>query len=153
MLWKISQHKEGVALAEVYYYQSNYNLAMTFDENSLLYNNTWYAGNILDEHFFAYTYAAIQSNQIERAIKFYNFFFEVKEQLNLPEHLINEYRYKVEQHILKLKGFNELKMYIAPLRMVEKGYDKKYFEELLKKYRPKLDFESVEGAECRILQN
>ncbi|WP_370900057.1 hypothetical protein [Chryseobacterium gossypii] len=103
--------QKGVALAEVYYYQSNYNLAMTFDENSLLYNNAWYAGNILDEHFFAYTYAAIQSNQIERAIKFYNFFFEVKEQLNLPEYLINEYRYKVEQHILKLKGFNELKIF------------------------------------------
>ena len=83
---------------------------MNFDEKSLLFNEQWYAGNILTEHFFTYTNTAIKINQTERAEKFYNFFLETKEIENLPSHQINQYRYLIEQHIQKLNGVKNLKI-------------------------------------------
>ncbi|MBS0027231.1 hypothetical protein ACTJJ0_12260 [Chitinophaga sp. 22321] len=139
--------QKGIVLAEIFYYQSDYNSAMDYDERSLLHNDKWYAGNILTEHFYAYTYAAIESDQVERAIKFYNFFLEVKEQLDLPEHLVSQYRYLTEQHILKLKGYKKLYIDQPPINLITEGKAKREFEDQLRKYRPKLDPDSIEGIE------
>jgi len=139
--------QKGIVLAEIFYYQSDYNSAMDYDERSLLHNDKWYAGNILTEHFYAYTYAAIESDQVERAIKFYNFFLEVKEQLDLPEHSLSQYRYLVEQHILKLQGCKNLQIDQPPINFKTEGKEKREFEDQLRKYRPKLDPDSIEGIE------
>jgi len=139
--------QKNIALAEIFYYNDDYDSAMEKDESSLLHEDKWYAGNILIEHFFAYTYGAMISNQIERAINFYNFFLECKEQLDLPSYSINQYRYQVEQHLLKLKGFKNVKIDPPLLDVLKEGKDKEEFEKLLKENRPKLNPDSIEGIE------
>lgn len=137
----------AIVYAEINYFNSNYENAMINDENALPFDEQWYAGNILCEHFFAYSHAAIRGDQISRAATFYNNFLKEKEKLNLPEHRIHFYRHQINNHLAKLNGEKDLIIDNKPLQLVKEGKSVDEFRAQLKQYRPKLTFESEQGAE------
>lgn len=139
--------QKAIVKAEINYFSNDYELAMMNDENGLLFDQQWYAGNILFEHFFAYSNTAIISDNISRAETFYKNFLTEKEKLNLPEHRINVYRHQVKNHLAKLNGEKDLIINKKQLQIVKDGKSTDEFKAQLKEYRPKLTFESVEGAE------
>lgn len=139
--------QKAIAKAEISYFRSNYEDAMTNDENALPFDEQWYAGNILFEHFFAYTNTAINTNNIIRAEKFYSKYLTEKEKLGLPEHRINVYRHQINQHLSKLKGENNLKIDKKHLKIINEGDSRSDFIAQLKEYRPKLIYESSQAAE------
>ncbi len=139
--------QKAIIKAEINYFNSNSEIAMTNDENGLPFDEQWYAGNILFEHFFAYSNTAIISDNISRAETFYKNFLVEKEKLNLPEHRINLYRYQVKNHLAKLKGEKNLSIDKKPLQFVNDGKSTDEFVAQLKEYRPKLTLDSLKGAE------
>ncbi|KIA88072.1 hypothetical protein [Kaistella jeonii] len=145
--YKDFEPQKNIVFAQMNYFESNYEQAMLNDENSLLFNEQWYPGNILTEHFFAYTNTAIKINQIERAEKFYNFFLETKEMETLPAHQINQYRYLVEQHILKLNGEKNLKLYPEKLSLITEGKKISEIELIQQKHRKDLNNKNIEKIE------
>lgn len=100
--------QKSLVKAQINYFKEDYKKAMRYDEKALPNNDQWYAGNILSEHFFAYSNSAIQSNQVERASKFYKAYLANKVKQNLPEHKINFYKHQVSQHLQKLEGEKNL---------------------------------------------
>lgn len=136
--------QKAIVHAEINYFNSNYEIAMTNDENGLPFNDQWYAGNILSEHFSAYTNTALMTGSISRAETFYSNFLTEKEKLNLPEHQIRTYSLQIKRHLAKLKGENVLS---KPLKIVKDGKSTDEFIAQLKLYRPKLTFNSEKGAE------
>ena len=139
--------QKAIILAEINYFSDNYELAMLNDENGLPFDEQWYAGNILFEHFFAYSNTAIISDNISRAKNFYKNFLTEKEKLELPEHRINVYRHQVKNHLAKLNGERDLIINKKQLQIVKEGKSIDEFKEQLREFRPKLTFDSVEGAE------
>ena len=139
--------QKAIVLAEINYFSENYEMAMTNDEMALPYDEQWYAGNILFEHFVAYTNTALISNNISRAENFYKQYLTEKEKLSLPDHRLNTYRYQIQQQLAKLKGDKNLKINVEPLKVIREGKSTDYFIELLKENRPKLTYESAKGAE------
>jgi hypothetical protein len=83
--------QKNIVLAEINYFGSHNELAMTNDEKALPFDEQWYAGNILSEHFFAYTNTAIVSHNIQRAENFYKTYLAGKEKSNLADHRLNTY--------------------------------------------------------------
>ena len=100
--------QKTIVKAEINYFKDNHEIAMENDENGLPFDEQWYAGNILFEHFFAYSNTAIISDNVSRAETFYNTFLTQKELLNLPEHRINVYKHQVKNHLAKLNGEKDL---------------------------------------------
>lgn len=139
--------QKAIINAEINYFSNNYENALTNDENGLPFDEQWYAGNILFEHFFAYSNTAIISNNIPRAKKFYTDFLTEKEKLELPEHRINVYRHQIKNHLAKLNGEKDLIIDEKPLQIINNGKSTEEFIAQLKEYRPKLTFDSVQGAE------
>ncbi|MFH6993732.1 hypothetical protein [Flavobacterium sp. FlaQc-48] len=139
--------QKNIAKAEISYFKSNYEDAMTNDENALPFDEQWYAGNVLFEHFFAYTSAAMSTNNTIRAEKFYSNYLTEKEKQGLPEHRINVYRHQVNQHLAKLKGEKNLKIDKNLLKVINEGKPISDFIAQLKEYRPKLTYESSQAAE------
>ena len=139
--------QKNIVFAQLSYYQNHYQEAMNFDEKSLLFNEQWYAGNILTEHFVAYTYAAQKINETERAKKFYFFYKEIKENLSLPSHQINQYNYLVEQHISKLNGNKNLSIDPIQLNLIVNGDSFSEIEKIQKKNRPDLNNKHLEKIE------
>jgi hypothetical protein len=139
--------QKAIVLAEINYFSSEFENAMKNDEIALPNNQQWYAGNILYEHFFAYSNTAIESNNVLRAETFYKKFLKEKEKLDLPKHIIDAYKHQVSQHLEKLKGVKNLIIDPEPLQVIKNGESQSTFIEQLKKYRPKLTYESIEGAE------
>ncbi len=139
--------QKALVLAEINYFSSEFESAMKNDEIALPNNQQWYAGNILYEHFFAYSNTAIESNNVLRAETFYKKFLLEKEKLDLPKHIIDAYKHQVSQHLEKLKGVKNLTIDPEPLQVIKNGESQSTFIEQLKKYRPKLTYESIEGAE------
>lgn len=139
--------QKAIVKAEIDYFSNNYESAMTNDENGLPFDEQWYAGNILFEHFFAYSNTAITSENIPRAKVFYEKFLMEKEKLDLPEHRINVYRHQVKNHLGKLVGEKDLIIDNKKLKIIKDGKSTDEFKAQLKKYRPKLTFDSVKGAE------
>jgi hypothetical protein len=139
--------QKAIVLAEINYFSTEFENAMKNDEIALPNDQQWYAGNILYEHFFAYSNTAIESNNVLRAETFYKKYLEEKEKLNLQKHLIDTYRHQVSQHLEKLKGIKNLIIDIEPLQVIKNGESHSTFVEQLKEYRPKLTYESAKGAE------
>ncbi|MBB5623542.1 hypothetical protein HDE69_004628 [Pedobacter cryoconitis] len=139
--------QKAIVLAEFNYFSSNYELAMVNDEKALLFDEQWYAGNILSEHFFAYTSAAIISNHQKRAENFYKTYLAEKKQSDLEDYRFNTYKHQVSQHLAKLKGKKNLTIDPAPLKVIKNGKEMTGFIAQLKKYKPKLTHDSVKGAE------
>lgn len=139
--------QKAIVKAEIDYFKDNHEIAMTNDESGLPFDEQWYAGNILFEHFFAYSNTAIISKNIPRAESFYKNFLAEKERLNLSEHRINVYRHQVKNHLAKLAGEKDLIIDNKKLQIVKDGKSIDEFKEQLKEYRPKLTFDSVDGAE------
>lgn len=139
--------QKAIVHAEINYFNSNYEIAMTNDESGLPFNEQWYAGNVLSEHFAAYTNTALIAGSISRAETFYSNFLIEKEKLNLPEHQIRTYRFQIERHLAKLKGENDLSISRKPLKIINDGKSTDEFIAQLKQYRPKLTFDSEKGAE------
>jgi len=139
--------QKSIIRAEINYFRSNCETAMTNDENGLPFDEQWYAGNVLLEHFFAYSNTAIISDNVSRAENFYRNFLTEKEKLNLPEHRIKVYRHQVKNHLAKLKGEKDLIIDKKKLQIVKDGKSTDEFIAQLKEYRPKLTFESLKGAE------
>lgn len=139
--------QKGIVLAEVNYFRNDHETAMTHDENALPFDEQWYAGNILFEHFFAYSNSAMISNNAERAQNFYTSFLIEKEKIGLPEHRINVYRHQIKNHLAKLSGEKNLIIDKKTLAIITDGKSTDDFIEQLKEYRPKLTFDSLEGAE------
>ncbi|WP_400260875.1 hypothetical protein ACFX5U_12395 [Sphingobacterium sp. SG20118] len=139
--------QKAIVNAEIDYFNSNYESAMTNDENGLPFNDQWYAGNVLSEHFSAYTNTALRTGNISRAEGFYNNFLTEKEKLNLPEHQIRTYRHQINHHLAKLKGENGLSIWSKPLKIVKDGKSTDEFIAQLKECRPQLTFDSEKGAE------
>ncbi len=100
--------QKNLVKSQINYFKEDYEKAMSYDEKALPNNDQWYAGNILSEHFFAYSNAAIESNQIKRASEFYKEYLVNKSKLNLPEHKINFYNHQVSQHLQKIEGEKNL---------------------------------------------
>lgn len=100
--------QKNLVKAQINYFKEDYEKAMSFDEKALPNNDQWYAGNILTEHFFAYSNSAIQSNQVARAAKFYKEYLVNKSNQNLPEHKINFYKHQISQHLQKIEGEKNL---------------------------------------------
>ena len=139
--------QKAIVKAEINYLNGNHENAMENDENGLPFDEQWYAGNVLFEHFFAYSNTAIISENIPRAETFYKNFLAEKESLSLPEHRINVYRHQVKNHLAKLAGEKDLIIDNIKLQIVHDGKSIDEFNQQLKEYRPKLTFDSVEGAE------
>lgn len=139
--------QKAIVYAEINYFKSNYDEALHFDETALPFDEQWYAGNILIEHLFAYSNNAILSNNILRAEKFLKKFLAEKENLGLADHKIKFYRHQVENHLKKLHGEKNLIIDPAPLKLITKGQRKDDFISQLKEYKPKLKYDSIEGAE------
>lgn len=138
--------QKAIILAEINYFSENYEVAMTSDENGLPFDEQWYAGNILFEHFFAYSNTAIISNNVLRAENFYTKFLTDKEKSDLPKHRIDTYKHQVNQHLAKLKGETNLKIDAEVLEVITNGKSTSEFIAQLKEYRPKLTFDSLDGA-------
>ena len=138
--------QKAIILAEINYFSENYEVAMTSDENGLPFDEQWYAGNILFEHFFAYSNTAIISNNVLRAENFYTKFLTDKEKSDLPKHRIDTYKHQVNQHLAKLKGEKNLKIDAEILEVITNGKSTSEFIAQLKEYRPKLTFDSLDGA-------
>ena len=138
--------QKNIILAEINYFSSNDELAMANDEKALPFDEQWYAGNILSEHFFAYTNAAIVSNNVQRAEKFYKTYLAGKEKSDLADHRLSTYKHQVSQHLAKLKGKKNLKISIEPLQVIQDGKSGADFMAQLKKYKPKLVYDSPAGA-------
>ena len=139
--------QKAIVKAEISYFSNDYETAMINDENGLPFDEQWYAGNVLTEHFFAYSNSAIISNNVPRADFFYKKFLSEKENLNLQNHIINFYRHQIKNHLAKLSGEKKLVIDEEQLQTVKNGKSIDEFIIQLKKYRPKLMFDSVEGAE------
>lgn len=139
--------QKAIVNAEINFFCNNYEIAMTNDENGLSYDEQWYAGNILSEHFFAYSNTAIICDSISRAETFYKNFLAEKEKLDLPEHRINVYRHQVKNHLAKLNGEKDLIIDERQLEIVKDGKSTAEFITQLKEFRPKLTFDSEKGAE------
>lgn len=139
--------QKSIVLAEYNYFSSNDELAMENDEKALPFDGQWYAGNILSEHFFAYTSAAISSNHQQRAADFYKTYLAEKKKLDLEDHRFNTYKHQVNQHLAKLKGKKNLTIDPAPLQIIKNGKEMPDFIAQLKKYKPKLTYDSLKGAE------
>lgn len=77
--------QKAIVFAEINYFSSEYENAMKNDELALPNDEQWYAGNIFFEHLFAYSNAAIESNNVLRAEEFYKKYLKEKEKLNLPQ--------------------------------------------------------------------
>ncbi len=139
--------QKAIVKAEINYFKGNYQEALLYDEQALPFDDQWYAGNILTEHLFAYSYSSILSGNFLQAEKFLKQFLLDKEKSELPEHRVNFYRHQINHHLMKLNG--EKKIIIDPkeLVIIENGNKQEEFVEQLKKYRSKLDYNSVEGAE------
>jgi len=139
--------QKAIIRAEIGYFRGDCETAMTNDENGLPYDGQWYSGNVLSEHFFAYSNTALISGNVSRAQAFYKGFLSGKEKSNLPEHSIKMYRHQVKNHLDKLKGEKNLAIDKKQLRVVKHGKQADEFAAQLKAYRPKLTFDSREGAE------
>ncbi|MEN5086094.1 hypothetical protein ABE426_06460 [Sphingobacterium faecium] len=139
--------QKAIVCAEINYFNSNYEIAMTHDEKGLPFDEQWYAGNVLNEHFAGYTNTALMTGSISRAETFYSNFLIEKEKLNLPEHQIRTYRYQINKHLAQLKGENDLSISRKSLKIVKNGKSTDEFIAQLKQYRPKLTFDSEKGAE------
>lgn len=139
--------QKAIVLAELNYFSSNYELAMANDEKALPFDQQWYAGNILTEHFFAYTSAAISSKNSQRAEKFYKTYLTEKENSDLEKHRLGIYKHQVKQHLAKLKGKKNLTIDPVPLEIIKNGKEMPDFIAKLKKYKPKLTHDSLKGAE------
>lgn len=138
--------QKAIALAEINYFKGDYAAAMAQTEEALPFDEQWYAGNVLSEHFFAYTHAAIVSQRVAQAEKFYATFLSQKEQASLPEHRLNTYRHQVSNHLEKLMGKQGLAIDQKALEVITDGKSEADFTEQLKEYRPKLSYNSAKGA-------
>jgi hypothetical protein len=137
--------QKAIVMAEINYFSEKHETAMTYDEYALHFDEQWYAGNILHEHFIAYTYAAMISNNITRAKKFYKKYLTEKEKSGLKEFQMDNYRFMIKRQLRRLDGkkINGKKT----LKVIEEGKPKDTFIEQLKKYRPKFSYESADGAQ------
>ena len=139
--------QKSVARAEVAYFREDYDTAMSHDETALLSDGQWYACNIVTEHFFAYTHAALVSKNVIRAKAFYKRYLDAKKKdKSVPEHTLKVCGYQVAQHLLKLEK-KKSKIDPNPLKPLKKGKSLDAFAEQLREYRPKLKMESPDGAD------
>jgi len=132
--------------AQINYLKEEHDKAMEFTELALPHNHHWYAGNILTEHFFAYSNTAIKTNQIARAKDFYEKFLKNKLESSLPEHKSNFYTHQITQHIKKLDGQKNLIIdFNKPYQIINEG---KSIAEISKEYqksRKTLNLESIDA--------
>lgn len=138
--------QKASAEAEVAYFRGSFAAAMALDEQALPFSQQWYAGNVLTEHLFAYSRAALLSGHTAQATQFLQQFLTEKEALNLPDHLLNFYRYQVAQHLQRLAGALQLPSDPKPLLPLAAGAPREEFAAQLQEYRPKLVFDSAAGA-------
>ena len=139
--------QKAIVKAEISYFRGNYKEALDFDEQALPFDEQWYAGNVLTEHLFAYSYASIATGNFLKAEKFLKQFLSEKENSGLPEHQVNFYRHQVTQHLKKINGEKNLIIDPNPVHLIENGANKEEFVAQLKQYRSKLQYDSAEGAE------
>lgn len=139
--------QKALVRAEINYFQGRYEEALSCDEQALPYDEQWYAGNILTEHLFAYSQAAIISHNETRAERFLTSFLAAKRQVNLPDHRIRFYEHQITQHIRKLHGEKNLRLDPEPLPLIEVGRPLTDFTSQLQQYRPKLTLASATGAD------
>jgi tetratricopeptide (TPR) repeat protein len=133
--------------AEVAYFQGNFAAAMHLDEQALPFDGQWYASNVLTEHLFAYSRAALLSGNVARARQFLQQFLAEKEALDLPDHSLHFYRYQVAQHLQRLVGAQHLPSDPQPLPPLATGAPLETLIPQLRQYRPKLTFNSAAGAD------
>lgn len=139
--------QKASAEAEVAYFQGNFAAAMQLDEQALLFDGQWYAGNVLTEHLFAYLRAALLTGNVAQARQFLQQFLAEKEAVDLPAHILQFYRYQVEQHLQRLAGARNLPSDPRPLPPLAVGAPLETFIPQLRQYRPKLTFDSTAGAD------
>ena len=139
--------QKASAAAEVAYFQGNFAAAMHLDEQALPFDGQWYAGNVLTEHLFAYSRAALLSGNVAQARQFLQQFLGEKEALNLPDHSLHFYRHQVAQHLQRLAGAHHLPSAPQPLPPLAAGAPLETFIPQLRQYRPKLTFDSAAGAD------
>jgi tetratricopeptide (TPR) repeat protein len=140
--------QKASAEAEVAYFQGNFAAAMHFDEQALPFDGQWYASNVLTEHLFAYSRAALLSGNEARAQQFLQQLLAKKEALLLPDHSLHFYRYQVAQHLQRLGGASgHLPSAPQPLLPLATGAPLETFVPQLRQYRPKLTFDSASGAD------
>jgi hypothetical protein len=139
--------QKASAEAEVAYFQGDFAMAMHLDEQALPFDGQWYASNVLTEHLFAYSRAALQSGNVARAQQFLQQFLATKEALLLPDHSLHFYRYQVAQHLQRLAGAHHLPSDPRPLLPLAAGAPLEAFIPQLHQYRPKLTFDSAAGAD------
>ena len=139
--------QKASAEAEVAYFQGNFAAAMRLDEQALPFDGQWYASNVLTEHLFAYSRAALLSGYVAQAKQFLQQFLTEKEELSLPDHSLHFYRYQVAQHLQRLVGAQLLPSDPQPLLPLAAGAPLETFVPQLRQYRPKLTFDSAAGAD------
>lgn len=139
--------QKASAEAEVAYFQGNFAAAMHLDEQALPFDGQWYASNVLTEHLFAYSRAALLSGNVAQARQFLQQLLAEKEALDLPDHSLRFYRYQVAQHLQRLAGAQLLPIDPEPLRPLTAGVPLETFIPQLRQYRPKLTFNSAAGAD------
>lgn len=139
--------QKASAEAEVAYFRGNFAMAMSLDEQALPFDGQWYASNVLTEHLFAYSRAALLSGNTARAKQFLQQFLAEKEALDLPGHSLNFYRYQVAQNLQRLAGAQFLPIDPEPLPLLATGAPLESFVPKLRQFRPKLTIDSASGAD------
>jgi hypothetical protein len=138
--------QKNLIKSQINYFQEEYENAMNYDEKALPFNDQWYAGNIITEHFFAYSNSAILSNQVEKATKFYNGYLENKIGQNLPDHKINFYKHQISQHLQKVKGEKDLIInFHKPYEIKNKGEPIEKFYDQYERVHQNSDFKSKDA--------
>ncbi len=125
--------KKYLALAEIAYFKEEHLTALEYDEKALPIQD-WYADNVLTEHLCAYAYSAFQAGEQKRALAFAELNIGGKSKKILSNYL---------KELQITKTFN---LY-DPLTIIETGKPFDEFIAQLKKYRPKLTFDSSAGAD------
>jgi hypothetical protein len=155
--------QKAAALAEIAYFQHNFENAMEYDELALMHNHEWYSSNILHEHLFAYTWAAISSGDKIRAKNFFKKFLKHEKDRSMPQDeeeekeiwddkkklFLEDLNFMLKEHGRRLDNKSLHEDMYEPSYVVKKELIKpgNFFIELLNKHRPKVSEDSKEAAD------
>lgn len=138
--------QKNLIKSQVSFFEEEHELAMRYAEKALPHDDQWYAGNVLCEHFFAYTYSAIQTDRVPEAKDFYSNYLKQKLKQDLPQHRVNFYAHQVSQHLKKLEGDKQLAIHTRkPYRIIYDGEPIQSFYDRYRVVHSKSDLKSKDA--------
>ncbi|MFV0290281.1 MAG: hypothetical protein ACK5IJ_05190 [Mangrovibacterium sp.] len=142
--YKEFEHQKIAVLAELEYFNGNFNKALDYDMQICPFFGEWNYSNIREEHVAAMTFAA---KEVKRENEVIDFFVEqisfIESDFDVPEHIKNSYKkyYEIQIEILKTGTHLNYEIYVE-------NENPSSIDELiteLKNEKKKLDIKSSEG--------